>query len=196
MLKAASIINPAVPVDLQPVKAFDVSWEEFVGPLGLSPALRDLVDAWATDACGGRATEDASAVTVLWIAALFGHSLVRWHTFIDQQLEGGTRALLDSIIGDSDADVRLETPVQRVEQDGNRVHVTTAEGEILTATGAVIAIPVNCWPNVDFSPMLTDDKLQGAALRPGSRGVKLWALVEDAPRGSWPTAMWMPEAAW
>jgi monoamine oxidase len=183
VLKAALTIDPAVPVDLQPLKAFDMSWEEFMSPLGLSAALRDLVDAWGTDACGGRATEDASAITVLWITALFGHSLVRWHTFIDQQLEGGTRALLDAIIADSNVDVRLETPVQQVEQDGSQVHITTADGATLTAGGAVIAIPVNCWSNVVFSPMLNDDKLHGAALRPGSRGVKLWALVDDAPPG-------------
>src|SRR4051794_24350636 len=99
LLKAASTVDPAVPVDLQPLKAFDMTWEEFVAPLGLSPALRDLIDAWGLDACGGRATEDSSAITHLWHTAQFGHSLVRWHTFIDQQLEGGTRALLDAIIG-------------------------------------------------------------------------------------------------
>jgi monoamine oxidase len=183
LLKAALTVDPAMPADLQPLKAFDVTWEEFVAPLGLPDGLRDLVDAWALDACGGRATEDASAINHLWQTAQFGHSLVRWHTFIDQQLEGGTRALLEAIIGDCNADVRLGTPVTEVEQQGGQVRVMTAEGEVLAAAGAVIAIPVNCWPNIAFSPRLNEDKVRGAALRPGTRGVKVYALVEDAPAG-------------
>ena len=183
VLKAASIINPSVPVDLQPLKSFDISWEEFVAPLGLSPALRDFVDAWGLDACGGRANEDASVITHLWHTAKFGHSLVRWHSLISQQLEGGTRGLLEAIIGDSNAEVRLDTPVVQVERNDQRVHVTTAEGEVLTGAGAVVAIPVNCWPEVTFLPALSEDKVRGAGLRPGTRGVKLWTLVEDAPSG-------------
>ena len=182
-LKAASIIDPAVPANVQPLKAFDTTWEDYIAPLGLSPALRDLIDAWALHTVGGRATEDGSAISVLWMSAMFGHSLVRWHTMVDKKIDGGTRALVDAIIGDSNADVRLDTPVVEVEQDGTRVHVTTAEGEVLTAAGAVIATPVNCWPDITFSPALSDDKIQGAALRPGCSAVKLLALVEDAPAG-------------
>src|SRR5437764_2713854 len=96
MLNAASKADPAVPADLQPLKEFDVTWEECMAPLELPPALRDLIDAWALDACGGRATEDGSALNNLWQTALMGHSLVRWYSILDQQLEGGTRALLEA----------------------------------------------------------------------------------------------------
>src|SRR3954468_13331558 len=183
MLTAAGKIDPSVPADLQPLKEYDVTWEDFLAPLGLPPALRDLVDAWGLDACGGRATEDGSALNNLWQTALMGNSLVRWYSILDQQLEGGTRALLEAIIGDSNAEVQLDTPVASVEQDGDKVNVTTAEGEVIVAAVAVVAIPVNCWPDVTFSPELSQDKVKGAALRPGCRGAKVWALVEDAPAG-------------
>jgi hypothetical protein len=183
VLRAALTIDPNVPVDLQPLRDFDVTWDEFIAPARLPRGVRELFDAWALNTVGGLGSEDGSAITVLYYTALYGHSLVSWHSQIAQQLEGGTPALLDAIIGDSNVDVRLGAPVVRVEQDRSRVAIETAEGDVFTASGAIVAMPVNCWLDVEFSPSLSEDKIMGSHLRPALRGAKVWALLEDAPPG-------------
>jgi monoamine oxidase len=184
LLRAAMTLDPHVPIDLQPTKSFDITWDEFIDPLNLSPRLRDLFDAWGRQSSGGFGSDaPTSLLTQLWLTAAYGHSLVGWATMLDQKLEGGTRALVNAIIGDSNVDVRLATPVKRVEQDGSRVRVETADGDAYTAAGAVFATPPNTWVDVEFSPSLSSAKIQGASLRPQVPSVKLWALVEDAPPG-------------
>jgi monoamine oxidase len=183
LLTAAKTLDPAIPIDLQPTKSFDVTWDEFTRPLDLSPRLRDLFDAWGLLACSGLGSDPTSTLTHLWDTAIYGHSLVGWATMLDKKIAGGTRALIDAMIGDSTVEVRLGSPVSRVEQDGSRVRVETADGHVSAAGGAVVAIPTNTWLDVEFAPSLSSAKLAGASLRPGGRGVKVWALVEDAPPG-------------
>jgi hypothetical protein len=183
VLHAALTVDPAIPFDLQRLREFDVTWDEFIAPARLPRATRELFDAWALNAVGGLGSEDGSAITVLYYTAMHDHSILNWHNMITQQLEGGTPALVDAIIGDSDVEVHLESPVARVEQEGERVNVETAEGDVLTAGAAVVALPVNCWLDVEFSPALSEDKIMGSRLRPALRGAKVWALVEDAPPG-------------
>jgi monoamine oxidase len=183
VLNAAQHLDPDVPIDLQPLKSFDLTWDEFISQVELTPTIRDLFDTQGVDACGS-ADANGSALTFLWNTALFDNSIVNWGSLTDQQLEGGTKALIDAILGDApEVDVRLETPVASVEQDGARVKVTTVDGVVFEADGAVVALPVNLWEKVRFDPPLSPDKVAGAALRPGIRGVKAWALVKDAPSG-------------
>jgi monoamine oxidase len=184
ILRAALTIDPRVPIDLQPTKSFDITWDDFIDPLNLSPRLRDLFDAWGRQSSGGGGSDaPTSTLTQLALTAAYGHSLVGWATMLDKKLEGGTRALLNAMIGDSNVDVRFGTPVRRIEQDGSRVRVEADDGEAFTAGGAVFATPPNTWLDVEFSPSLSAAKIQGASLRPQVPSVKLWALVEDAPPG-------------
>jgi monoamine oxidase len=183
VLNAAQHLDANVPIDRQPLASFDVTWDEFFGKVELTPTIRDLFNVQGIDACGP-AAEHGSALTALWNTAQYGHSILNWSTLIDQQLEGGTKALLDAILGDApQVNVRLETPVATVEQDDTRVKVTAVDGTVFEADGVVVAVPVNVWENIQFDPPLSPDKINGAALRPGTRGAKTWALVKDAPPG-------------
>lgn len=182
-MNAAQYLNPDVPIDLQPLKSFDISWDEFMSQIEVTPTIRDLFDTQGLDSCGPP-EENGSALTFLWNTALYGNSIVNWGTLIDQQLEGGTKALLEAMMTDApQVDVRLETPVASVEQDGSKVRVTTVDGQVFDGDGVVIALPVNVWERVQFDPPLSHDKIKGASLRPGTRGAKGWVLVKDAPAG-------------
>ncbi len=97
-LNAAQHLDPSVAIDLQPLKSFDVTWDEFISQVELTPTIRDLFDTQGLDACGP-AEEGGSALTFLWNTALFENSIVNWGTLIDQQLEGRTKALIDAMMG-------------------------------------------------------------------------------------------------
>ncbi|WP_255456925.1 MULTISPECIES: NAD(P)/FAD-dependent oxidoreductase [unclassified Mycolicibacterium] len=181
VLNAAQHLNPDLPIDAQPLKSFDVGWEEFLSQVELTPNIRDLFNSNAFDAIG-TARDNGSALTLLWSTALFGNSIVNRSTLTDQQLEGGTTALIDAILGDApEIDLRLNSPVATVGQDGTGVTVLTVDGTTFKADGVVVAVPVNVWDKIEFKPPLSPDKIAGGALKPRARGAKGWALVKNAP---------------
>jgi monoamine oxidase len=183
ILSGAKQFDAGTPIDEQFRGDFDVTWAEFAAQLDLSPRVYDLISAWALQSVNGEPHDDGSALNVLWGAALFQHSLLKWHAMVEDQLRDGVGGLLHAMVSDANCTVRTATPVASVEQDSAGVEITTIDGQRLTCRAAVIAVPVNAWNNIAFAPALSPPKVAGAALRPGGRSIKMWALVEDAPPG-------------
>jgi monoamine oxidase len=94
------------------------------------------------------------------------------------KIEGGTRHLVEAIAAEAAAELRLGCAVTAVEQDGDTVRVTTAGGDVHTARTAVVALPVNVWDRVEFSPPLAPAKQAVAREHHAGHSVKVWALVE------------------
>lgn len=67
-------------------------------------------------------------------------------------IEGGTRRLLDAVMAESKATVRLSTPVAAIEDDGAGVTVTTRDGERIRARAAVVAVPLNTLGDIAITP--------------------------------------------
>ena len=70
------------------------------------------------------------------------------------RLVDGTAALLARMLDESAADLRLNAPVSAVVDDGEQVRVTTRDGEVHSAPQVVVAVPVNVWNDIAFSPEL------------------------------------------
>ncbi|WP_433207328.1 flavin monoamine oxidase family protein [Nocardia sp. CA-107356] len=179
LLQMVHRIDPALPLEEQHLDDLDISWREMLDRLDPPPGFRDLLESWPTTE-GGRPSDEFSALMFLWWTANRGKSLAGWFTL---ELRRPTRSmeLLEAILADSAAEVRCNALVTKVEQEGDCVTVTVADGDIVRARGAVLAIPVNCWDSIEFSPELSSPKREGAALRPGCTARKGWALVKDAP---------------
>jgi monoamine oxidase len=94
------------------------------------------------------------------------------------KIEGGTRHLVEALAADAAADLRLGCPVIAVEQDAGGVRVRTADGDVHTARAAIVALPVNVWDRVEFSPPLAPAKQRVATQHHAGHSVKVWALVE------------------
>lgn len=177
--RAAARIEPGVALDQQGLDDLDVSWSEFLAPLELPAATLDFLGAF-TGLYAARYPEDCSA---LFILTTFRHldlsPYLMWGV-IDVRFEHGTKSLIDAIAGDV-PDVRLETVVSKVEQRGDHVVVTTASGDTLTGRTAIVALPLNCWNDVEFDPPLSDAKREASAGRHGTTSSgKYFALTEDA----------------
>jgi nicotine oxidoreductase len=101
-------------------------------------------------------------------------SLMRWwacagHSYEGMQeavygykLANGIVGLLQAIITDGGAEVRLGSPVSRIESLSTTVHVTTVDGEVATAAAAVVATPVGIWPRIEFAPALSAERIEAA----------------------------------
>jgi monoamine oxidase len=180
VLDAVARLAPAERLEKADYAGLDISWRQFIDGVDLEPATRDLFDGWVqTEA--GRHLEELTALSPLWTTVRLDSSIANWQLVLDSKVGGGTGALIDAMVRGSDFEVRTSAAVEKVAQDGGKVQVTTIDGERFEADVAVVAVPVNAWETIAFEPGLGDGKRAGASLRPGSYGVKGWALVRDAP---------------
>jgi monoamine oxidase len=97
------------------------------------------------------------------------------------KIEGGTRHLVELIAADAAVDLRLECPVTAVEHGEDGVRVTVAGGEVLEASVAIVALPVNTWDGVVFTPPLAEAKQAVARDHHTGHSVKVWAIVSGVP---------------
>lgn len=119
--------------------------------LDLPPYEHDLLDG----AMAGLVTAYADhgvAQFLSCVATYFGSWAAFFETAGTWPIEGGTKRLLDAIMAESKAEVRLSTPVAAVEDDGSAVTVTTRGGEQIRARAVVVAVPLNTLGDITFTP--------------------------------------------
>jgi monoamine oxidase len=107
--------------------------------------------------------DDASFLTLMrwWACAGHGYEAMQEAVY-GYKLAHGIAGLLEAIIADGGAEVRLSTPVIRVESRSAMVHVTTGEGDTVTAAATVVATPVGIWPRIEFAPALSAERIDAA----------------------------------
>ncbi|HWI74889.1 MAG TPA: NAD(P)/FAD-dependent oxidoreductase [Baekduia sp.] len=177
-IQAAERIEFGKPWDEQDIADLDISWKQFVGEMRLRASVEEffLTWPWSSDAA------DTNALDLLaWVAG-FDNSV--WRVYGESMIDrliNGTKSLVDALAADSDADIRLGSPVASVEQNDEDVTVTTRSGESFTGRSAVVAAPVNVWSDVTFAPPLSAPKREVSAEPHPGRAVKVWALLENVP---------------
>lgn len=179
-LEKASRLDVNRPLDDQIHADLNVSWQEHISALDPSPGVRDLFESWG-EVESGRPASEFSALLPFWVVAQLGNSLAAFELTLEGKISGGPSAVIEAMLAGVEVDLRLATPVASVEQEGERVRITTVEGDAVSARAGVLAVPVNCWDEIAFEPGLSSAKLRAAKLRGGTPCLKGWALVEDAP---------------
>lgn len=149
----------------------------------LTPLQRTIVDAYVAGAA--HTTSDRASYADVsrwwslpgWNLSLFVDSLGHY-TFKD-----GTISLINAMLDDGRPEVRLSTPVTQVEDQGNRVLVTTEQGKTISAAAVIVAVPMNVLPRIAFSPAL--DPALVAAAKEGHTGSGIKVFVRT--KGKLPT---------
>lgn len=128
--------------------------------------------------------EEGSFLSLMRWWAVSGHSYDAMQEAVyGYKLRSGMERLLRAIISDGGAQVRLGTPVERVETTEEAVLVTTGDGVTASGAAAVVATPAGIWPRIDFRPALSPDRI--AAAQEGlqaPRGSKIIAVLRGEPR--------------
>jgi monoamine oxidase len=173
-------ITVGQPLDRQSLGDLDVALDEFLVPLRLPQQTLDYLSSWwAGFSFGCRPAEISTLQILSWVAG-FGGTWA-WDDVPAEKLVDGTKSLVDALADDSDADIKLSTAADRITQDAHGIRVATREGETISAQAAVVAIPLNTWAHVEFSPPLSDLKERAARERHGGHAVKVWALARNVP---------------
>ncbi|HYM64298.1 MAG TPA: NAD(P)/FAD-dependent oxidoreductase [Gaiellaceae bacterium] len=163
------------------LKRDDVSVPDWVGD-DLPHATRDFLFAWASFMSGSDPAE-VSMVEFLGIFAANGGDVWSLYDEISECFADGTRALLDALAGDADTDVRLSTPVTRIDDRDDEVVLATDRGEQVRAGAVVVSVPVNTLDAIEFDPPLPTGLARIAREKHPGRSLKVWALVEGVPEG-------------
>jgi monoamine oxidase len=162
------------------VRALDrLSLRDRLDQLGLSQEDEDWLAGGRLSWLGGGPMELNSFTTIArqwalagWNSQLFSDIHHRY------ALEPGSIALVEALVRDAQAEVRLSSPVSRIVHGGDAVHVTTRAGDRFSAAVGVVAVPVNVWPFITFSPPLSASRLAAAQEGIGvPHGYKVWVHV-------------------
>ncbi|MFI7103473.1 flavin monoamine oxidase family protein [Streptomyces sp. NPDC050161] len=144
--------------------------------LNLSPHDRDVLGGVMSSLVHSE-SEQGIAQFLLWAAIAFGD----WDAFLETAghwpIEGGTKRLLDAIADESQAELRLSTPVTAIEDDGAGVTLTTREGERIRARHAVVALPLNTLADVTMTPPVAQPVRAMIERKHPMRTAKIWARV-------------------
>lgn len=168
------------PFEQQGLEDLDVPFEDWLDRHEIQGATRELFASYGAALCFGVAPSQVSALHVLsWVAGL-GYSAWNLFTAPSAKFARGTVALVDALA--TNVEVRLSSPVSRVTQREDAVEATTADGDAFEARSAVVAIPLNVWKDVAFTPTLSAGKRAFTAEELAGKAVKIWVQARTTPR--------------
>lgn len=183
IIEAARRIDTRVPRDLQELEDLDVSVEDFLKSCGLSGRAYEFFSGFGSLGSGAESSQ-WSALTAFSLMGAFGASAYAWFAGVAEKLEGGSRTIVDALLEDASPELRLSTPVVGVEQGDDAVTLVVEDGTRIEAAAAVLAVPLNVWGDIEFTPALAAGKAAFRAEPHPNRMGKFWAAVRGAPVGA------------
>ncbi|MFD2093141.1 flavin monoamine oxidase family protein [Blastococcus deserti] len=144
---------------------------------GLSASEFDAVEGmWATN-FNGPTDVGGYAQALRWCALAGGSWQLMFEACATYKIVGGTRRLIEAMLADSGAELRLGAEVTAVAQDADSATLTLTDGTTLTAAAVVVTLPLNVLDSITFDPPLSDTKRRAAQQGQTSRGTKVWARL-------------------
>ncbi len=157
----------------------EMSAQDRLDQLELTPLQKMAMQSLIASSCHNTADQMSYIEALRWFSlAGFNDMLMFFDAIARYKLKDGTISLINAMLADSNAEVRLSTPVKSVEDLGERVRITTRSGEQITAAAVVSTLPMNTLPEVDFSPALDPVLAEAAKERHTGQGVKVYAKVK------------------
>ncbi|MEU3984581.1 NAD(P)/FAD-dependent oxidoreductase [Streptomyces sp. NPDC026672] len=157
------------------LKSLDkLSLRDRLDQMGLSREQELMVNGQTAVYSGGSSATGALTMLAQWWA-LSGWNNDGWNETMKYRMSTGTVGLLNAMLNATQPTVVLNSPVSRIALSGTTYSVTTRSGTIFTAPAVVVAVPVNVWQTITFSPALpaahTTATSQGIGVKTGT---KLW----------------------
>ncbi|MDZ5473903.1 NAD(P)/FAD-dependent oxidoreductase [Bacillus sp. 31A1R] len=176
--------NKNMPLPFQPLSSPDMkdldklTADEFLKQFNLTQEEYDIIHGWvASDFCGSPAEGALTQIFRWWV-----FSQGNWDTHSAMissfRIKKGTKALIEAMASDADADLKLSTVVKKVEQQNNQVIVTTQKGKTYTGKAVIVTVPLTTLKDVEFSPPLSKEKQASSKEGQTSKGVKVWAKLK------------------
>lgn len=151
---------------------------DVVRELGFDQETIDLVDAfWSAGYIGDPYTGSA-LMAQQWGALSDNRYRVMEDITLKWKLKNGMRSLYNGMREDLTGEVRLETPVAKIEHHDDGATVTTVDGEIIEADAVICTVPVGALQNIDFVPALSEPIQKVVNDKWNATGAKIWIKVK------------------
>ncbi len=150
---------------------------EAIERLKLDPLERDF--ALSVAAINGHSDPSESSYLdqLRWFALGDFDVWNMWDNLGRYRIKGGTKKLLDAMHADGDADLKLSSPVASVHQGERWTTVTTKRGDRYRSRAVIVAVPLNCVADIQFSPAISDTKLRVSKAGHTGSGTKVYARI-------------------
>ncbi|MEJ8858810.1 FAD-dependent oxidoreductase [Variovorax robiniae] len=160
------------------LKADKLSAAQVIEKMQLTPVQRVAVEAYAAGLSHAPMEHVSYLENNRWWA-LPGSSMTALHDSCGRyRFKHGTVNLINSMVEDGKPEIRLSSPVKSVEDKGDHVIVTTANGERVTASAVIVGLPMNVVQNVQFSPALDPLVAEAGREKHAGTGIKLLIRVK------------------
>lgn len=171
-----------LPFDMDAARADDVekqSLDDCINALNLPAYERDCLQG-AMAGVVHSYREQGAAQLLHAISGFFGDYEAFYETAGSWSIKGGTKDLIDAILSESRADLRLSSPVSSIHDDGSRVLVTTRGGQKFQARAVICAIPINTLGRVKISPEVPPAVRTMIDQKNPVMASKIWVRVKGA----------------
>jgi monoamine oxidase len=168
--------DPWFKADFAALDKFSVA--DRLAEVQLAPLDRTMMEAYLTTNLNGPLKDGGLLDQIHWYARAGGNTERLLQACAQFKMNEGTIGLITKILGDSRAEVKLNTPVSRVEQSARGVRVTAEDGQVFSARVCVAALPMNCWADIDWRPALLPGKMAASRQRHAGSGFELHVLLE------------------
>ncbi len=130
--------------------------------------------------CAHNNISDWSYAELLRWTALSGYNdfLLMLDSGARFKLKDGTSSMIDAMLEDGRPEVKLSTPVKAVEDLGDRVRITTTQGETIVAGAVICTVPMNVLPDLRFDPPLPRPVIEAGRTRHNGVGIKLFVKAK------------------
>lgn len=158
----------------------------------LAYAPQDEIRMTSTTALYGSPTTRGGMTQLAQWWALAGWNYEGFAGVNTYRMGNGTASLANAILADGKPRLVLNSPVASVTQANGKVKVTTRTGVTYTAAEVIMAVPVNVWKKITFSPALPAANRTATTQGYGvPRQKKLWLdlanptdrFIAEAPEG-------------
>ena len=168
--------RPFDPLFAEDVDGLDtLSAAEAIESLDLTEHERGLISTFA--AMNGHSPPDQSSYLdqMRWFALGDFNLWNMWDNLGRYRIKGGTRVLLDRMQNDNRSEVRYSSPVRSITQTQDGATVTAIDGATFESRKVIVALPLNCLADVDFSPGISGTKRRVSETRHTGSGTKIYA---------------------
>ncbi len=156
----------------------NINAREAIEQMDMSPLERDF----ALSIAGINGHSDPSESSYLdqlrWFALGDLNVWNLWGNLGTYKIKGGTKKLLDAMHADGEATTKLSSAVASVHQGEAGVTVTTKRGEVYRARAVIVAVPLNCVADIEFSPGISDVKARVSTERHTGSGTKVYVHIK------------------
>lgn len=156
----------------------DITSAAWIDALDADPEAADYLRAFLAG-MGGTAIERTSVLPLLWDMVELDYTPADAFIDMGELFTDGTKSLIDAIA--DGLDIRFGVVVTHVAHGDDGVTVTLADGSMMQARAAIVALPLNVWADVAFDPPLAAPKQRAATERHPGEVSKVLAVVAGAP---------------